>query len=158
MEDSQGHTSEGFFHDLLENRIDCAFPFRPSRDIPKIVSGGQTGADRAELDWALSRGIVCGGWCPKGRKAEDEAIAAKYPLIESKRSGRESSPFCWSTTVLAVARSKAGRLVLVFKLPCAKRYLRYCRLTTFQQMPSDWPRTTLIPWRAREQPLASASA
>ena len=51
--------------------------------IPKIVSGGQTGADRAGLDWALSRGIVCGGWCPKGRKAEDGAIAAKYPLIET---------------------------------------------------------------------------
>jgi hypothetical protein len=45
--------------------------------IPKIVSGGQTGADRAALDWALSRGIECGGWCPKGRKAEDGRIAAK---------------------------------------------------------------------------------
>jgi hypothetical protein len=44
--------------------------------IPKIVSGGQTGADRAALDWALSRGIECGGWCPKGRKAEDGRIAA----------------------------------------------------------------------------------
>jgi Circularly permutated YpsA SLOG family len=37
----------------------------------KIVSGGQTGADRAALDWALARGLECGGWCPKGRKAED---------------------------------------------------------------------------------------
>jgi hypothetical protein len=50
---------------------------------PKIVSGGQTGADRAALDWALSKGIECGGWCPKGRKAEDGRIAAKYPLIET---------------------------------------------------------------------------
>jgi hypothetical protein len=51
--------------------------------IPKIVSGGQTGADRAALDWALSNRLPCGGWCPKGRKAEDGAIDPKYPLKES---------------------------------------------------------------------------
>jgi Circularly permutated YpsA SLOG family len=51
--------------------------------IPKIVSGGQTGADRAALDWALSRRIECGGWCPKGLKAEDGEIAKRYPLIET---------------------------------------------------------------------------
>jgi hypothetical protein len=37
----------------------------------KIVSGRQTGTDRAELDWAISRGVRRGGWCPKGRRAED---------------------------------------------------------------------------------------
>jgi hypothetical protein len=51
--------------------------------IPKIVSGGQTGADRAALDWALSHNLACGGWCPKGRKAEDGNIDPKYPLKES---------------------------------------------------------------------------
>jgi hypothetical protein len=62
--------------------------FRSGRDhaikphIPNIVSCGQTGADRATLDWALSLGIECGGWCPKWRKAEDGRIAAKYPLTE----------------------------------------------------------------------------
>lgn len=50
---------------------------------PKIVSGGQTGADRAALDWALSHNLACGGWCPKGRKAEDGNIDPKYPLKES---------------------------------------------------------------------------
>src|SRR5271157_2224193 len=49
--------------------------------------------------------------------------------------------------------SKAGWLVLVFKLPCTKRYLRYCSLTSCQEMASEWPRTTLIPWRAREEPF-----
>src|SRR5262245_26933171 len=39
--------------------------------IARIVSGGQTGADRAALDWALAHGIPHGGWCPKGRRAED---------------------------------------------------------------------------------------
>lgn len=50
--------------------------------ISKIVSGGQTGADRAALDWAISRGIPHGGWCPKGRKAEDGPIPAHYALAE----------------------------------------------------------------------------
>lgn len=49
----------------------------------KIISGGQTGVDRAALDVALELGIPCGGWCPKGRKAEDGRIPDKYPLQES---------------------------------------------------------------------------
>ena len=49
----------------------------------KIVSGGQTGADRAALDWALRHNVECGGWCPKGRKAEDGPIDPKYPLKET---------------------------------------------------------------------------
>lgn len=52
--------------------------------IAKIVSGGQTGADRAALDWAISRGIPHGGWCPKGRLAEDGAIPAHYNLKETR--------------------------------------------------------------------------
>jgi putative molybdenum carrier protein len=51
--------------------------------IPGIVYGGQTGADRAALDWALSHNLACGGWCLKGRKAEDGTIGPKYPLKES---------------------------------------------------------------------------
>jgi hypothetical protein len=49
----------------------------------KIVSGGQTGVDRAALDVALRLGIPCGGWCPRGRRAEDGAIPARYPVVET---------------------------------------------------------------------------
>lgn len=49
----------------------------------KIVSGGQTGVDRAALDMALELGIPCGGWCPRGRRAEDGPIPAHYPLQET---------------------------------------------------------------------------
>jgi hypothetical protein len=49
----------------------------------KIVSGGQTGVDRAALDFALGVGLPCGGWCPKGRRAEDGPIAPHYPLTET---------------------------------------------------------------------------
>ena len=48
-----------------------------------IVSGGQTGADRAALDWALARGVPHGGWCPRGRRAEDGPIDARYQLRET---------------------------------------------------------------------------
>ena len=50
--------------------------------LAKIVSGGQTGVDRAVLDAALAYNITCGGWCPQGRMAEDGAIASHYPLVE----------------------------------------------------------------------------
>jgi hypothetical protein len=54
--------------------------------LAKIVSGGQTGADRAALDWSLAHNVPCGGWCPKGRKAEDGPIDPKYPLKETPSS------------------------------------------------------------------------
>ncbi len=51
--------------------------------LKKIVSGGQTGVDRAALDGAMEVNFSVGGWCPKGRIAEDGKIDTKYPLIET---------------------------------------------------------------------------
>lgn len=51
--------------------------------IQQVVSGGQTGVDRAALDTALKLAISHGGWCPKGRKAEDGPIANVYNLEET---------------------------------------------------------------------------
>jgi hypothetical protein len=48
-----------------------------------IVSGGQTGADRAALDFAIAHGIAHGGWCPQDRRAEDGPIADRYALQET---------------------------------------------------------------------------
>jgi len=48
----------------------------------KIISGGQTGADRAALDAAMELGIPHGGWLPRGRKAEDGPVPARYSLQE----------------------------------------------------------------------------
>jgi len=56
------------------------------RFIQKIVSGGQTGADRAALDWAIEHGVPHGGWCPNGRLAEDGSIDPRYRLQETPSS------------------------------------------------------------------------
>ena len=52
----------------------------------KLLSGGQSGVDRAVLDVALERGIDYGGWCPKGGWAEDfpqpPGVLAKYPNLK----------------------------------------------------------------------------
>jgi hypothetical protein len=52
----------------------------------RIISGGQTGADRAALDWAIEHAISHGGWCPHGRKAEDGTIEPRYQLKETPSS------------------------------------------------------------------------
>ena len=50
----------------------------------RIISGGQSGADRAALDAAISLGIPHGGWLPRGRKAEDGPLPARYRLRETQ--------------------------------------------------------------------------
>jgi putative molybdenum carrier protein len=55
--------------------------------LKKIVSGGQTGVDRAALDAALAADFPCGGWAPGDRMAEDGIIPARYPLIALPQGG-----------------------------------------------------------------------
>lgn len=99
----------------------------------RIVSGGQTGADRGALDAALRSGFACGGWCPRGRKAEDGPIPERYPLTEmdsaayiarTRRNVEESdgtlilahgTPTGGTRATLAHAR-RTGRPVLVIDL------------------------------------------
>lgn len=57
--------------------------------VRKIVSGGQTGADRAALDWAIEHDIPHGGWCPARRRAEDGVIPARYHLVETPKHDYE---------------------------------------------------------------------
>jgi hypothetical protein len=48
-----------------------------------LISGGQTGADRAGLDFALESGLKIKGFCPKGRRAYDGPLHKRYKLIET---------------------------------------------------------------------------
>jgi hypothetical protein len=50
----------------------------------RLRSGGQTGAERAALDWAIANGLLHEGWCPRGRRAEDGVIPASYQLKETR--------------------------------------------------------------------------
>lgn len=57
--------------------------------LKKIVSGGQTGVDRAALDVAIRMGIPHGGWVPKGRLAEDGPLPPHYHLQETSAEAYE---------------------------------------------------------------------
>ncbi|HJU03678.1 MAG TPA: putative molybdenum carrier protein [Nitrospiraceae bacterium] len=86
--------------------------------INKVVSGGQTGVDRAALDVARTLGMVHGGWCPSGRLAEDGIIPPEYPLHETP-SAEYAQRTRWNvrdsdgTLVLTMGRSKLGTALTI---------------------------------------------
>ncbi len=95
----------------------------------KLISGGQTGVDRAALEVALGVGLDCGGWCPEGRLAEDGPIPERYPV-----QVLPGGDYCARTlanvvssdgTLMVYFESLAGRteLTLRFCLEFGKPYL-----------------------------------
>ena len=72
-----------------------------------IISGGQTGVDRAALDAALASNVPCGGWCPRGRKAEDGRISDRYPLWEMQSSD-------YRARTIRNVRHSDGTLIIYF--------------------------------------------
>ena len=52
----------------------------------RMISGAQTGADIAALDWAIAHRVDHGGWCPKGRRSQDGTIPPQYALVETPLS------------------------------------------------------------------------
>lgn len=75
---------------------------RPKR----IVSGGQTGVDRAALDVALELELPCGGWVPKGRIDERGRIPDRYPGL------RETESAAWAERTEANVRDSDGTLII----------------------------------------------
>lgn len=67
---------------MQQSRLSTSHPLRNQL---RIISGGQTGADRAALDWAIGHQVPHGGWCPKGRRADDGPIPDCYDLDETPR-------------------------------------------------------------------------
>lgn len=113
--------------------------------IQRIVSGGQTGVDRAALDVALLLDIPCGGWCPRGRKAEDGTIGERYPLQET-----QSSDYRQRTAANVLASDgtlilHTGRVIggTAFTVRTAKRAPRPCFIVDLETSP---PYSTVLTW------------
>jgi hypothetical protein len=94
---------------------------------PQIISGGQTGAERAALDWAVGNDIPCGGWCSKGRKTEEVKISKYYSLNETATGGflertKKNVIDADGTAVFTMAVGMGRRSRLTVKL--AKRHIK----------------------------------
>jgi len=80
----------------------------------KIVSGGQTGVDRAGLDAAIELGLPYGGWIPKGRLAEDGAVPERYATM------REHDSEKYPKRTKANVRDSDATLILIDALPMSE--------------------------------------
>jgi hypothetical protein len=108
--------------------------------VRKIVSGGQTGVDRAALDVALELHFERGGWCPQGRLAEDGRIPQEYPLQET-----ETADYAERTKLNV--RDSDGTLILTvgppiggtaYTLECARELKKpYCLIDLLQTPQPD---------------------
>lgn len=129
----------------------------------RIVSGGQTGADRAALDWAIEHGIPYGGWCPAGRLAEDGIIPERYGLAEVPRGGgyrrrtlanvRDSD----ATLIVSInpVLSGGSRETMVFARHLAKPWLHVHPAMAWRSAIATWLRSVPIPTLNVAGPRAS---
>jgi hypothetical protein len=100
-------------------------------ELVRIVSGGQSGVDRAALDFAIARGVAYGGWCPNGGWAEDmpgpPGLLARYPNLHETPSSDPRERTEWNV------RDSDATLVLLpfaperspgtqFTLACTRKY------------------------------------
>ena len=84
--------------------------------IGRLVSGGQTGVDRAALDAALELGVPCGGWCPQGRKAESGIVPDHYPLTKTPSA-------CYAQRTRWNVRDADATLILSWGMPTGGTWL-----------------------------------
>lgn len=107
--------------------------------VKKIISGGQTGADRAALDVAIAMGIPHGGWVPRGRRAEDGKISPRYHLSEMptghywKRT-QQNVLDAGGTLIISHGRLKGGS-ALTLKL--ARKHHRPCLHLDLNQVSAE---------------------
>ena len=114
----------------------------------KIVSGGQTGVDRAALDVAWEMGLEHGGWCPRGRIAEDGVLDSSYPLEETPQA-RYSQRTSWNvrdsdgTLIITTGQPTGGT---AYTIEIAESLGRACRIANPDDVSSvkatvDWIRS-----------------
>ena len=105
--------------------------------IEKIVSGGQTGVDRAALDVAIHLGIPHGGWCPQGRRAEDGPLEPIYRLQETESTNyaerTEKNVVDSDGTLILHAGPLSGGTLLTLQL--AQRHSKPCLAVDLAKLP-----------------------
>lgn len=121
--------------------------------ISKIVSGGQTGVDRAALDVALDLDLACGGWAPRGRRAEDGRIPARYPMRETATAAypqrtRLNVRDADATLILTRGEPAGGT---AFTIACAERLDRPCMLVDLTRPDLEQAAATVREWLDDEQ-------
>jgi len=86
----KGQADEDIYFARRERELIEALHRRRPPALRRVISGGQTGVDRGALDAVLAVGpevgVAAGGWCPRGRLAEDGIIDGRYPLQETPLS------------------------------------------------------------------------
>ena len=91
----------------MSNKVATAMNF-------KIVSGGQTGVDRAGLEAAIALGLPYGGWVPKGRIAEDGTVPLKYAGMQEHTSSN------YAVRTKANVRDSDATLIIAPSLPLSR--------------------------------------
>lgn len=99
-----------------------------------IVSGGQTGVDRAALDAALQLGLKTWGFAPRGLGAEDGVIDPKYGL-EEMHSPRypprtEANVKSSNATLIITGSNQIGRGTELTIRMCRKHRKPYLHLNS----------------------------
>ena len=122
--------------------------------VDKIVSGGQTGADRAALEAAAALGIATGGWIPRGRRAEDGRVPGRYRgLVETASDDyaertllnvRDSD----ATVIFGHGGLHGGSLLTA---ECARRLGRPLLILDFEREPPARAAATLAGWLERRR-------
>jgi len=119
----------------------------------KIISGGQTGADRAALDVAIQLGFEHGGWLPKGRKTENGALPARYHLREldstQYRQRTEKNVLEGDATLILSHGPLSGGSALTQSL--AVRHDRPVLHLDLEQLERQEAKMILEQWLARHQ-------
>lgn len=122
----------------------------------KIISGGQTGADRAALDFAVAAGIEHGGFVPKGRWAEDGPLPDRYNLVETvsedvnertERNVRSAD----LTLILSHGPLTGGSL---HTLECARLAGRPCMVVDLGGTDIDAAAAMVAAWLAEHRPAS----
>jgi len=121
----------------------------------RIVSGGQTGADRGALDAALELGLEVGGWIPKGRWTEDGPLPARYPNFRETESPEPSQRTEWNvrdsdaTLIVSHGALSGGSLLTLATVHRLQRPVLHLDLDVLGEQAAA---TTLARWLADTRP------